>query len=227
MSVAAPLAAPPPVRRRTAAGAVSKPPALGGVSWDDYVRFRDDPANEGVRLTYDQPSGRLEVGMPLGERHENVSRLLAALLFTFARVRRIPVKPVGSTTWRQSGVGGVEGDEAFYVTRFEEARGRIGNVPDLDGGDVPPDLIIEVDVTSPGVDKLPIYAGIGVSEVWVWQEDAITAYRLGDEGYQIVEQSVELPGFPLAFAAELAANRSDAATFELEEAFAERLRAAD
>ena len=217
-------AAPPVARATSKRGYVPVPTVLGGVTWDDYVRFRDDPANDRLRLTFDARSGELEIAVPTGERHESVAEALLLLIAVFCRVRRIRMKAVGATTWRRIGVGGAEGDKSFYVSRFDEAVGRDGNVPDLDGGAAPPDLLIEVDVASPGVSKLPIYERIGIPEVWVWEDEAIVVRRRGADGYEVTDRSAELPGFPLSDAAELLARRTDAATFELEEAFAERLR---
>ena len=222
----APPAAGPSTTGRDRPGFVPEPVVLGGVSWDDYVRFGDEPANAGLRLTYDAPARRLELIMTTGERHEAVSNSLLILVACYARVRRVRLRPVGATTWRRRGVGGAEGDNAFYVSRFDEVAGRDGNVPDLDGGAAPPDLVVEVDVTSPGVAKLPIYARLGVREVWVWEDEILTAHRLDGDRYRTTDRSVELPGFPLAFAAELLTRRADAATFELEEALEARLRAA-
>ncbi|QDT17038.1 Uma2 family endonuclease [Alienimonas californiensis] len=216
-------AAPPAPPQQTARRLVP-PLVLRGVSWRSYRELRDDPGNERVRLTYDAASRRLEISVP-GKRHENVAELLGYFVAAFGRIRRLNIIPVGSTTWRKADVGGAEGDKAFYVGRSAADLALNGNFPDLDGGDVPPDLVLEVDVTSPGVEKLPIYAGLGVPEVWTWENDVVVARRLGDGGYRVVADSVELPGFPLAFAAELVATRADAATFELEEAFAAHLRA--
>lgn len=222
-----PTAVPAPPTRGPSRGLLPGPAVLGGVTWDDYIRFGDDPANEGVRLTYDEPSGRLEIGMPVGRRHDNLSRLLCVLVIAYGRRRRVGITPVGSTTWRRRGAGGAAGDEAFHIGRDGRTLGLDGNVPDLDAGDIPPDLVIEVDVTSPGVAKLPIYAGIGVPEVWVWDEGEIVVHRLADGGYEVVPESVALPGFPLEVAAELIASRAGAPTFELEEAFEAALRAAE
>ena len=214
----------PPSRARSAAGLLPGPAVLNGVRWEDYLRFRDDPANGRLRLTYDARTRRLEIGMSLGKRHESVGEILLALVLAYGRVRRTSIKPVGSTTWRRAGAGGAEGDKSFYISNADRVLDFDGNVPDLDGGDLPPDLVIEVDVTSPGVDKLPIYEGVGVPEVWVWEDDAIAVRRLTPDGYRVVTGSVELPGFPLEAAAELVARRAGAATFELEEEFERRLR---
>ncbi|NNJ25528.1 Uma2 family endonuclease [Alienimonas chondri] len=220
MSTAAPFAPPRQTLRR-----LTPPLVLTGVSWDAYCEMRDDDGNARLRLTYDSKSRRLEVGMP-GKRHDSVAELLSYFVAGYGRVRRTAITPVGSTTWRKQTVGGAEADKAFHVARSNVDLGLDRNVPDLDGGDVPPDLVVEVDVTSPGVSKLPIYAGIGVPEVWVWENDAIAVHRLVEGKYERIDRSVELSGFPIEFAAELIATRADAATFELEEAFAERLRAA-
>ncbi|NNJ27059.1 Uma2 family endonuclease [Alienimonas chondri] len=222
-------AGPVPSRRADArpyvgSGRLLDPIVLSGVEWEEYVRFGDEPENESLRMTYNARTKRLEIGMPTGERHESVALNLTLLVFAFARVRRMRIKPVGSTTWRRMAIGGAEGDSSFYISRFDQIRGRDGMIPDLDGGEVPPDLLIEVDVTNPGVDKLPIFEGIGIPEIWVWEDESIVVRRLGSDGYEVTDHSVELPGFPLAFAAELLATRADAATFELEEAFERRLR---
>ena len=223
----APAAPPPAARgdRRSRIGPelLPAPVVLGGVTWDDYLRFGDDPENAGLRLTYDAPGERLEIEVP-GEDHERTIGDLAVLIGTYARLKRIGTKSYRGTRWRRQGIGGAEGDEAYYISRINKVRGRRGNIPNLDAGAVPPDLVVEVDVTNPGVAKLPIYAGIGVPEVWVWADDAIVVRRLGPDGYRIVNASVELPGFPVSLAAELIAAMPDASAIELEDAFIERLR---
>ena len=61
--------------------------------------------------------------------------------------------------------------------------------------------------------------------MWVWADGAIVVRRLGPDGHRIVGISEELPGFPLAAAAETVAADPAAATYELEERFEARLRA--
>ncbi|MEM9704227.1 MAG: Uma2 family endonuclease [Planctomycetota bacterium] len=216
------LASPPKPSNRHVATAASGA-ILGGVSWDDYVRFRDDPANDDVRLTFDEISGRLEIGMPSGKKHESIADFLLTLVMEYGRVRRRSVVPVGSTTWRLRGAGGVEGDKAFHIDRQGDL-GLNDNIPKLDAGSPPPDLVIEVDVTSPGVRKLPIYERIGVPEVWVWDDETIAVHRLIDGRYEVIDQSVVLPNFPLTYAAELVQARESQPPFELQEAFERHLR---
>ena len=197
-----------------------------GVSWEDYVTA--DAVRDGhIRFTYDAVTRRLEVEMPQGFTHESVSDRIRLLIAAYARERSIRMGGAGSVTLRRRRRGGAEGDQSFYVSNFDRRPPWGTNLPDLAAGQEPPSLVIEVDVTSPGVSKLPIYARLGVAEVWVWSDHAITCRRLGDAGgYKVVPDSVELPGFPLAFAADLIRDRPDAADCELQDAFTEHLRAA-
>ena len=93
----------------------------------------------------------------------------------------VNVYGVGSTTFRREDLErGFEPDACFYVQNEEHVRGkpRIGlNV------DPPPDLVIEVDITSPPLDKLPIYAQIDVPEVWRCDGERLTIFELGGEAY--------------------------------------------
>ena len=108
---------------------------------------------------------------------------LAALIFAFARVRRIRMRPSSDVTLSREDLDrGLEGDVSYYIRHQAAIAGK--DRLDMAGGDPPPDLAVEVDVTSPGVAKLPIYAALGVPEVWVWRaaDGRLTARRLTDAG---------------------------------------------
>ena len=211
----------------------SPPPRTGervllrGVTWDRYVELNDDPAYDGCKMTFDAATGLLEIEMAQGPLHETLSRMLFLLVAAYRRERRIRVRSTGSVTLRRRDIGGLEADESLYVAHVDEAPPLTAGLLDLNAGRRVPDLAIEVDVSSPGVAKLPLYAQLGVPEVWVWDHDAdeLSARRLGEDGaYRVVAESVELPGFPLAAAAELIRGWDGADDGALEEAFAERLR---
>lgn len=224
------LADPPALAPPRLASVDSTPPpgsrfVLEGVNWTTYVRLADAPGNERFKFTYDEPTGRLEIEMPNGFLHEAMAGALAVLILAFARERGIRTKTTRCLSLRQRRRGGADADESFYVSSFDRLPARDTNVLDLER-DLPPDLVIEVDVTSPGVSKLPIYARLGVKEVWVWADGALTCHRLNDAGeYEATTDSAELPRFPLGFAAELIRERPDAADGELQDALIERLRA--
>ena len=58
-----------------------------------------------------------------------------------------------------------------------------------------PDLAIEVVWTSGGVSKLAIYRHLQIGEVWIWKDDVLTFYVLGESGYEEREHSACVPGF--------------------------------
>ena len=197
---------------------------LRGVTWEIYTALRNLPENRHAKLTFDGPGGGApEIETP-GFAHGSATGLLGLLISAFAEERKTAVRSTEDVTLSREDLDrGLEGDKSFYIGSFEAVRGR-ENL-NLSAGDPPPDLSVEVDVTNPGVSKLPIYAALGTPEVWVWANDAIAVRRRTDAGeYTIVPESVELPGFPFALAAELIARRADAAQYELLAEFRAALR---
>lgn len=59
--------------------------------------------------------------------------------------------------------------------------------------DPPPDLVVEIDLTPPSLDKLPIYAALGIPEVWRYTDERMIVYRRAGDGYEVVERSTVLP----------------------------------
>ena len=230
-AVAAPPPAParPPGPRRAVAHpdlAPGERRVLAGVTWDDYVRLSDESERTGAKYTFDGPAGLLEIEMPQGRPHELLSRFVYTFILAYAREREIELSPSGSVTVRREDVArGAEPDESFYITHADFRPPPGANLLDLEAGEPPPDLAIEIDVTSPGVSKLPIYAALGIPEVWVWSDDVIICRRRTLKGrYERQDDSVELPGFPFAAAAEILAPRP-MRLLETERTFLERLRA--
>ena len=54
--------------------------------------------------------------------------------------------------------------------------------------------MIEVDITHPSLDKFPIYAGLGISEVWRYHKGRLLIFRLAAGQYQEQEASAALLG---------------------------------
>jgi Uma2 family endonuclease len=110
----------------------------------------------------------------------------------FAEETGVDVYGVGSTTFKREDLDrGFEPDACFYVRNPEHVRGR--KRLDL-SVDPPPDLVIEVDITSPSLDKLPIYAEMGVSEIWRYDGEKLSFSSLIDnKEYTEVETSLVLP----------------------------------
>lgn len=162
---------------------------LENVGWETYESLLSGRGENRVpRFTYDQ--GMLEVVSPSSE-HESVSYYIGLLVAVFAEETGVDVYGVGSTTFKRADVQrGFEPDACFYVQDEELIRGK--SRIDL-GVDPPPNLVIEVDITNPSLDKLPIYAQMGVYEVWRYDGEDLSFLALDNDGYSKVEESRVLP----------------------------------
>jgi Uma2 family endonuclease len=104
----------------------------------------------------------------------------------------LEAEDLGSTTFRRADLArGFEPDSCFYVQHEGAIRGR-GRLDLAD--DPPPDLVIEIDITNPSLDKLPLYARLGVPEVWRYDGRALTLLRLDDGTHREAPVSGVLPG---------------------------------
>ena len=178
---------------------------ISDVSWGGYCAVRELLDNPGLRMAY--ADGELEIMSP-SKRHEKLKILMGRLVETFAVARGIPLTGLGSTTFRsEAKARGAEPDECYSLGSGD--------------GDVP-DLAIEVVLSSGGLDKLDIYAGLGVREVWIWQADQLEVYVLVGGSYQPVERSSVLPDLDLTL---LAAHVRMPVQHEAVQAFAALVRA--
>ena len=134
---------------------------LRDIEWATYERLVADQADRRVpRLTYDR--GELEIVSP-GTKHERDSGTLALLVELVAAATDTSVLNVGSMTYkRRTAERGFEPDASFYVASEPLVRDKEEIDPEEDP---PPDLVVEVDVTNPSLDKLSVFAELGVPEV--------------------------------------------------------------
>jgi Uma2 family endonuclease len=162
---------------------------LQGISWDFYEQLLDEfKSSNALHFAYD--NGTLEVEVPLG-KHEIPIRLLADLVSNLCVEKDIEVRNVGSTTFRKRAKAkGIEPDTAFYI----QNAARVSGLLDLDLiKDPPPDLAIEVDITSPSLNKMPIYAGLKISEIWLYKGKKVEFLKLVGEKYVPIKNSIALP----------------------------------
>lgn len=155
---------------------------LGNISWQQYETLVTTLSpRPSLRLSYNQ--GLLEI-MTTSSQHEMIRSLIGRLLETYAWVENLDSYSYGSTTFRnETAVRGLEADESYCIGQRREI----------------PDLAIEVVITSGGIDKLEIYKGLGIGEVWFWQDDCFTLYQWVNAiaGYQEIERSQLLPNLDL------------------------------
>lgn len=162
---------------------------LNDVSWEDYEELLTYMENKpGFRVTYNE--GRLEIMSPRSD-HEFPKEAIAALTRVFAEEADTMLEAFGSTTYRRKRKAkGAEPDLSFYV---QNAELMIGHV-DLDlETDPPPDVVVEIDMTSESSGKFSIYAALGVNEIWLYDGVRATFYQLAENKYLEIEKSVAFP----------------------------------
>ncbi len=142
-----------------------------------------------VRLTYDR--GKLELMSPSFE-HETAGAVLGRLIGVLAEELNQPIKAGKSTTFRREDLDrGLEPDECFYIAQVQAILGRT----EIDlSHDPPPDLVIEVDITRSSLDRMAIYAALGVPEVWRYDGTALEVHWIRPDGtYERRERSASFP----------------------------------
>ncbi|GAB4460881.1 MAG: Uma2 family endonuclease [Armatimonadaceae bacterium] len=164
---------------------------LQGIRWETYENLLCDLQDRrNPRLAFDK--GVLEVMSPL-PRHERRSNILEEMVTLLAEERAINIENFGSMTLKNPAQErGVEPDGCFYIQSVSCLPENLGD-PDPQTLP-PPDLIIEVDHTHPSLDKFPIYAGLGVSEIWHDDGIRVTIYRREETHMVESEDSVAFPG---------------------------------
>jgi Uma2 family endonuclease len=150
---------------------------LYNVGWEGYQTLLDLVGDRGVRLTYDR--GNVELMSPL-IMHERFGNLLGRMVEAITEELDIQAVGAGSTTFKSQALDrGLEPDECYYIASV----GRFRDVdrPDL-SVDPPPDLAIEVEITQSALNKLGIYAALGVPEVWRFDGESLKVLLLRPDG---------------------------------------------
>ncbi len=163
---------------------------LHNVRWETYeALLKDHEWSSSPRFTYDE--GTLEIMSPL-RFHETANRVVAYLVDIILDEWQIDCDNIGSLTLKASSQSkGLEPDTCFYIRNVGALDGK--NTPDLEQGDPAPDLVIEIDDTSPSVAKLPIYAAFGVPEVWRVRKTGVDILLLHGGEYVAAPESKSLP----------------------------------
>lgn len=152
---------------------------LPRVSWDEYERLQEDLGESpDLRIFYDE--GKVEVMSILAE-HEEYADLIQALIRELTRALGWKLETRGSATLkRQMKARGAEPDGSCYIQNADRIIGK--RRLDLNT-DPPPDLVIEIDLTNESTGKFPIYAALGVPEIWRYDSGEVFFYRLENQDY--------------------------------------------
>jgi Uma2 family endonuclease len=164
----------------------ANPIVLYNVTWEQLEQMDMALVDTGARLTY--LDGMLEIMAPLSEAHEEPKSTVRSLVEVFCREKDIRFYIHGSQTRGKKQDGArAEPDESYSIGAKKSI----------------PDLVIEVTVTSGGINKLSIYSRLKVPEVWFWEDGTIDVYCLRSDGrYEKSPCSELLPELDLALVAE-------------------------
>ncbi|MEH2240775.1 Uma2 family endonuclease [Nostoc sp.] len=162
---------------------------LHNVSWETFeALLRDTGEDRGSRFAYD--CGVLEIMTPLFQ-HENPKIQFDRFIFALAEEVGVEIKSAGSTTLkRKISKRGIEPDTCYYIQTESRVRGRVTLNLETDP---PPDLAIEIDITSSSVNKLGIYSALGVTELWRYDGQDLKFYQLIEGQYVECKFSIAFP----------------------------------
>jgi Uma2 family endonuclease len=165
---------------------------LHAITWQTYVAIGNALLDRHIFLAYDR--GNLEIMTPSYE-HERYKSLITRLIHTLTEECNIPIKSLGSTTQQREDLEiGLEPDVCFYLANCR----RILGVRRLDlPRDPPPDLVLEVEVSRSSINRMSLFARLGVPEVWRFDRQTLHVHRLGSSSeYHACDHSPTFPTLP-------------------------------
>ncbi|OAB56563.1 hypothetical protein AY600_13395 [Phormidium willei BDU 130791] len=160
---------------------------MAAPTWAAYKHLLLDLGdNRPSRIAYAR--GELEVRMP-GVLHELLSRVLAAIVATLADELGLEFNDFGSVRLENpTSQSAVEPDGCFYLQNAQQGQGFA-----VDISAIAPDLVIEVDIASRSQRRLPIYAALGVPEIWLYRQERLEILRQVGGGYEAQVSSIAFP----------------------------------
>jgi Uma2 family endonuclease len=173
---------------------------LTNISWQTYQSLLAEMGDHrATRLSYDRQT--LYIKMP-SKLHEIINRLLARIVTTLTEELDLNVINLGSTTLdREDLQRGAEPDTCFYIQHADQLAGLDPEIPE----GLPPDLAIEVDITSFSNRRLEVYLALGIPEIWCYtKQQGLKIYhcQINESGRNYLSSEVSL-AFPQVSAAVL------------------------
>lgn len=166
---------------------------LQNISWQTFKTMLTEMGdNRATRLAYD--SGIVEIMTPLMP-HENSNRLIEVFVGVLCEELGFEVKRTGSLTLTRDDLErGGEPDSSYYIQNEALVRGK-ENI-DLAVAP-PPDLVLEVEYSRAKIDKLNLYASMGIAEFWRYNGNVLRIYQLQLGQYVEVNQSIIFATIPV------------------------------
>ncbi|PSB34591.1 Uma2 family endonuclease [Chlorogloea sp. CCALA 695] len=164
---------------------------LKNVSWQMYENILEELGERrAAKINYSQ--GLLEIMTPLPE-HEDDKVIIGDLVKALLEELEIEARSLASTTFKSESMKtGVEADDCFYIQNEAAIRGK--KRIDL-STDPPPDLALEIDITSRT--RLSNYEALGVPELWRYDGQSLEINVLESGKYIKSNISRNFPNLPL------------------------------
>jgi Uma2 family endonuclease len=154
----------------------AEPILISDLTWREFKAVEQLIDRPGLRLSF--LDGVLEIQKMPGKKHEIIKKRIAALVEIYLEFLQLDFTPTGSVT---------------LENEFEKVKKEGDESYELGANRKRPDLVIEVVVSSGGIDKLEAYKRLQIPEVWFWMNDELKLYNLGNDGYEAVSKSQLLP----------------------------------
>ncbi|MDB9339920.1 MULTISPECIES: Uma2 family endonuclease [Cyanophyceae] len=164
---------------------------LKDISWQQLENILAEMGEKrAARISYSD--GWLEIMVPLPE-HEKDKEYIGDLVKTLLDKLQIDFEPFGSTTLKNERMRqAVEPDTCFYIQNQAAVIGK--NRLDLTV-DPPPDLAIEIDITSRT--RFDNYEILGVPELWRYTKQGLEISLLQEGKYIKLPSSPNFPNIPI------------------------------
>jgi Uma2 family endonuclease len=164
---------------------------LQDISWPMFETLLEELGEtRATRLSYSK--GKLEIMAPLAV-HEDGKKIIGNLVEIILEELDIEFRGLGSTTFKsQEMEQGIEADECFYIENEAVVRGK--DKIDLTI-DPPPDLAIEIDITSRT--QFENYEVLGVPELWRYNGKYLEINVLENGRYKPSQTSAHFPTIPV------------------------------
>ena len=168
------------------------------VTWDVFEQFADSvPEGRHYRIAYDGKD--IEMILSLGPFHERQRSFLDSFIAIVTSELRINRQPMGSATWKRKNVErGIEPDLSYFFDPVKMAAAVAAEAHSDNINDYPnPDLVAEVDISPPKIDRPGIYAKLQIPEFWRVRNRTVSIEHLGPDGkYVAAVRSRFLPVSP-------------------------------
>lgn len=154
----------------------AEPILISDLTWREFKAVEQLIDRPGLRLSF--LDGVLEIRKMPVKKHEIIKKRIASLVEIYLEFLGLDFTPTGSVT---------------LENEFEKVKREGDESYELGANRKHPDLVIEVVVSSGGINKLEAYKRLQIPEVWFWMNDELLFYSLGNDGYEAVSKSPLLP----------------------------------